>query len=122
MNPLPVTTVWSYCDKSSLTWDAGCVWVLVYELHVLHQHLAAHAELVADGAAAGVGAAHHALVLLQQYTSWNKVTVKTIKYIYSLKIKYIHSNTWLKYLIFYVRELIDKIFHVDGYLNIYALE
>ena len=83
-------TVWSYCDNN-LTWDAGRVGVLVHELHVLHQHLAAHAELVADGAAAGVGAANHALVLLQQYTSWNKVSAKTIKYTYSLKIKYIYG-------------------------------
>ena len=78
-----------------LTWDAGRVGVLVHELHVLHQHLAAHAELVADGAAAGVGAANHALVLLQQYTSWNKVSAKTIKYTYSLKIKYIYGY-WIE--------------------------
>ena len=39
-----------------LTRHTGCVGILVHELHVLHQHLPRHAELVADGAAARVGA------------------------------------------------------------------
>ena len=37
----------------------------MHKLHVLHEELAGHAELVADGAAARVGSAHQRLVLKQ---------------------------------------------------------
>ena len=49
--------------QRSFTWHAGRVGVLVDKLHVLHEHLAAHAQLVADRAAAGVRAPDHVLVL-----------------------------------------------------------
>ena len=47
----------------TLTRHTGRVRVLVDKLHVLHQQLAGHAELVADGTAARVGASHQGLVL-----------------------------------------------------------
>lgn len=42
----------------SLTGHPRGIGVLVDKLHVLHQQLAGHAELVADGTAARVGASH----------------------------------------------------------------
>jgi len=46
-----------------LSWNSRRVGILVHKLHVLHEELAGHAELVADGAAARVGSAHQRLVL-----------------------------------------------------------
>ena len=46
-----------------LTGHPRGIGVLVDKLHVLHQQLAGHAELVADGTAARVGASHQGLVL-----------------------------------------------------------
>ena len=48
---------------AKLTGHPGGIGVLVDKLHVLHQQLAGHAQLVADGATAGVGTPHQGLVL-----------------------------------------------------------
>ena len=46
-----------------LTGHPGGIGVLVDKLHVFHQQLAGHAQLVADGTTAGVGTPHQGLVL-----------------------------------------------------------
>jgi len=48
---------------ASLCWHPGGIGVLVDKLHVFHQQLAGHAQLVADGTTAGVGTPHQGLVL-----------------------------------------------------------
>ena len=52
---------------AKLTGHPGGIGVLVDKLHVLHQQLAGHAELVADGATAGVGTPHQGLVLQKKH-------------------------------------------------------
>ena len=69
---------------TTLTRHAGRVGVLMDKLHVLHQHLAAHAQLVADRAAAGVRAPDHVLVL-QMYFEILTVTNFDKKFFYKLK-------------------------------------
>ena len=54
------------------------------KLHVLHQQLAGHAELVADGATAGVGTPHQGLVLQKTFMSCN--SSKTgLKYVRTIR-------------------------------------
>ena len=50
--------------KRAITWNSGCVGVLVHVLHVLHQILAADADLLAERAAARVGATQQGGVVL----------------------------------------------------------
>ena len=51
-------SILSYLHQSILTWHSRGVRILVYKLHMLHEELASHAQLVTDGAAARVRSPH----------------------------------------------------------------